>query len=63
MPKVQRMTTDFGIDVHESEGRVVLTVRMPDIVQPCALDPADAQHLARELDQAAWRIARDKAAG
>ena len=50
------MTTDFGIDVHESEGRVVLTVRMPDIVQPCALDPADAQHLARELDQMARHI-------
>ena len=53
------MTPNFGIDVHEHEGRVVLTVRMPDIIQPCALDPADAQHLARELDQAAWRIARE----
>ena len=50
------MTTDFGIDVHEHEGRVVLTVRMPDIIQPCALDPADAQHLARELDQMARHI-------
>ena len=50
------MTTDFGIDVHEHEGRVVLTVRMPDIIQPCALDPADARQLALQLDQMALHI-------